>query len=437
MGGKVARSYTLTICCSAKDARPEMYHVQKPGVYSEEAWRATDSAIAIAAQEGVRLIIPFIDWWSYHGGVTEFAAFYGKTQWEFFTDPVVRRGFKDLITYALTRKNSFNGIAYKDDPTVMLWETGNEMADWNGFIPPDWTLDIAAHIKSVAPNQLVGDSSINHVTMLGPVNPTTHEPWGYNHTWKFDAMRNAGIMASPNIDVFSDHYYNAMGTNDWSGRAVNGSDIFAIRARKAYYIGEFGFAGQVTYTNLLNVVLTNKGISGALIWSLRGHSRWGGFYRHNELDSWFSYHLPGFAAQNGAFDLASNADEILTMNMIRTAAAQINGISNMIPFPIPDAPYMRNITKARPQLSWIGSAGATSYEVWRAEAQVGAEGKWVRIATGVSDAKIPGASLYTDATTSACTWYYYMARGVSESGPGFFSNAVPWWSGGCTRKLDL
>ncbi|KAJ3176482.1 hypothetical protein HDU87_005176 [Geranomyces variabilis] len=88
--------------------------------------------------------------------------------------------------------------------------------------------------------------------------------------------------------------------------------------------------------------------SKALTWSLRGHSR--------------------------------NADEILTMNIIRIAAAQINGIPEMIPFPIPDAPYMRNASDPT-QLSWIGSAGASSYE----------------------------------------DWYYYMARGISDSGPGFFS----------------
>ncbi|KAJ3166813.1 hypothetical protein HDU87_001900 [Geranomyces variabilis] len=134
-------------------------------------------------------------------------------------------------------------------------------------------------------------------------------------------MEAAGVMSSPNIDVFSDHYYNAMGTNDWLGRAVNGSDIFANRAQKVYYIGEFGFGGQVTCAHLLDQVVPNKQISGA-----------------------------------GPLDLASNADEIMTVKQFHTAAAQINGIAEMIPFPPPAAPYMKNITDAS-RLTWIGSAG--------------------------------------------------------------------------------
>ena len=62
----------------------------------------------------------------------------------------------------LTHVNQYTGVAYKDDPTIMAWETGNELGGWmlNGGAPPAaWTLEIAAYIKSLAPNQLVSDGT--------------------------------------------------------------------------------------------------------------------------------------------------------------------------------------------------------------------------------------------------------------------------------------
>ncbi|KAJ3011597.1 hypothetical protein HKX48_006755 [Thoreauomyces humboldtii] len=422
----VARSYVFTIAWNVTD--PENFHMKGLGDYNELVWARTDTAIALAAQQGVRLIIPIIDWWSYHGGVAEFAAYRGKAKWDFFTDGQLRNDFKSHITHCLNRVNTLTGVAYKDDPTIMMWEIGNELGEWNGIVPPDWTLDIAQHVKTTAPKQLVGDASINQMTVLGEFNPTTKQAWGYNHTRKFDVMAAAGILDSPYLDVISDHYYDAMGANDWMDRAADGSARVAQQHLKVYYIGEFGFEGEVVYRNLLNSMVKNPLIAGAAIWSLRGHSRFGGYYRHYERTSWFSYHLPGYQpgfSHSASFDLGSNSDELDTMRLMRSVNAQLAGLATPVPYPIPDQPQMLPIT-VPVELHWLGVPQAGSYEVWRDKGDAGQDGGWTLVAQGVTDALQAGAVLWTDnvAALTCGILYSYLVRAVSESGPGPFADPV-------------
>ncbi|KAI8584959.1 glycoside hydrolase superfamily [Geranomyces variabilis] len=422
-GGKVARSYTFTVCCVGNDTDPNNFHMSGIGQYSEAVWRSTDAAIALAGVEGVRLIIPFIDWWSYHGGVDEFAAFRGKQRWDFFTDQQLRQDFKTHISWVLERVNTVTGLKYKDDPTIMLWELGNELGDWNGMLPPDWILDIAQHVKTGAPKQLVGDGLINQLTMLGELNPETKAAWAYNHTWKWDLMVKSGIMASPNIDVFSDHYYNAQGANDWTTRAAAGVQYAINQFNKAFYVGEFGFEGPLTLGNMIDFVVDSGNVSGVALWSLRGHSRFGGFYKHYERNSWFSYHIPGFAASDEADGLCSNSDETTTMALMRKAAAKINGLEKPVAYPIPDQPYLFAPTGGpKPSFRWLGCAGVATYEVWRQSGSA----PWMKLADGVSDGKAAGSALFVDDLSNAVcgTKYRYIVRGSGETGPGPFSAAV-------------
>lgn len=46
-------------------------------------------------------------------------------------------------------------LTYANDPTILCWETGNELKD----APASWTSDITSYIKGLAPNQLVMDGS--------------------------------------------------------------------------------------------------------------------------------------------------------------------------------------------------------------------------------------------------------------------------------------
>ena len=67
-----------------------------------------------------------------------------------------------LLNYLLNRVNSVTGKRYGADPTILAWETGNELQySLRGNKPPpgDWTVEIARHLKSLAPRTLVLDGS--------------------------------------------------------------------------------------------------------------------------------------------------------------------------------------------------------------------------------------------------------------------------------------
>ena len=48
-----------------------------------------------------------------------------------------------------------DAVRWGADPTIPFWETGNELWD----APRAWTVQIAAHLRSLAPNALIGDGS--------------------------------------------------------------------------------------------------------------------------------------------------------------------------------------------------------------------------------------------------------------------------------------
>ena len=120
-----------------------------------------DYAIFRAGELGLRLIVPLTNEWNYcQGGIQDFLGWRGKSDLEgvddncvcnmdqhrqdaFYTDPEVVSDFKEYVSVILNHVNEYTGIAYKDDPTIMAWESGNELY----FPTYDWTLNLARYIK--------------------------------------------------------------------------------------------------------------------------------------------------------------------------------------------------------------------------------------------------------------------------------------------------
>lgn len=50
----------------------------------------------------------------------------GRYHDSFYRDPRIRAWHKAWISHLLNRVNMITGVAYKDDPTIMTWELGNE-----------------------------------------------------------------------------------------------------------------------------------------------------------------------------------------------------------------------------------------------------------------------------------------------------------------------
>ena len=84
MGGKVARIYVFSV--RKEGDTVEIFHVEGPGKFNEEAFKTFDKVLQIANEVGIRLIVPFVDNWWWWGGPKEYAAFRGRPKDAFWTD---------------------------------------------------------------------------------------------------------------------------------------------------------------------------------------------------------------------------------------------------------------------------------------------------------------------------------------------------------------
>jgi mannan endo-1,4-beta-mannosidase len=171
MGATVVRSHTLGI----STGNPLSFECALD-VWNHKALEPIDYAVSVARNLGLKLIVPLTDnWHYYHGGKHDFTQWFNVSESEFYTNEKVIAAFENYIFHLLNHTNQYTGIRYGDDPTVLAWETGNEIRP-----PVNWTARLSTYIKSIANNHLVlsGWPSVQ-----------------------------ADELPLPNVDLYSDHYY--------------------------------------------------------------------------------------------------------------------------------------------------------------------------------------------------------------------------------------
>ena len=380
MGGTVVRTYVLSVRREGSDMGEHVY-VRGPGDFNEEAFRTLDLAVEIAGRKGVRLIIPLVDNWKWQGGIGEYAAFRGKKPKDFWTDEQVIADFEETVRHMLGRVNTRTGVAYRDDPAILGWETGNELDS-----TPEWTRRIAALIKSLAPHHLVIDGYSMH------------------------GVRDESL-ADPNVDVITTHHYPE--TDDDYVKAILAARE-RTRGKKPYFVGEFGFVPVEQIEQVYDAVIEN-GVSGALLWSLRFHHRDGGFYWHFEPLGgrlYKAYHWPGFVSGQAY-------DERRVLELTRSMAFKIRGLP-LPPRTPPASPTLLPIDDVA-AISWQGSAGAQDYIVQRAPSQ---DGPWTTAANGVDDSAVQYRPLLNDETAEPGESYFYRVLARNSGGVSAPSNVA-------------
>lgn len=361
-GGTVVRTYVLSVV-RTNDAPGVPRHILGPGKFNEEGFRALDMALEVANQTGVRLIVPFVDNWSWWGGITEYAGFRGKPKDAFWTDRRVISDFKDTIAFMINRTNTLTGVPYRNDKAILCWETGNELQS-----PAEWTREIAAYIKTLDRNHPVMD--------------------GYHTT----ELREESLTM-PEVDIVTTHHYP--GGNKTFPELVR-ANWHRAKGKKPYIVGEFGFVATAQILETMDAVI-QTGASGALAWSLRPHNRDGGFYWHSEPaggNKYKAFHWPG--SQAGA-----DYDEIGFMASMQQKAFEIRGLS--VPAPqVPASPVLLPTTDAA-AISWQGSVGAASYVVERSD---GNAGPWITVAENVDETAVQYRPLFADSNVGSGRWFY-------------------------------
>lgn len=410
VGGRATRTFSLSVFSPDDNGMP--VYISGHRQYNEDAFRCLDLVIALSHEYDVRLIIPFIASQSFGGirGVDEFSALAGKPKGSFWTDEALKEDFKHFLRFILNRKNTVNGILYKDDPGILAWQLGNEFGsypgdrglnydEWSPLIL-DWSLEMAAFIKKEDPNHLIMEAG---------------------------GADREKLIADPNIDIISDHlyeYWNRMGGRQWQLSPIARESLKQCEGRKPLMIDEFGLGSTENLRELMQVIRETK-IVGGLLWSIRGHRRDGGWYYHNEGGTPVnSFHVPGFSA-------GFIYEETRLLDLLRTEAYLIRGIA---PPPVEKPSQAPVLMFQGNGFTWRGSTGAAYYTMERSDSP---KGPWKVIADGLEDSVLadvtkfehsPQAAeplvLYYDETRLAGKKYYYRIKGVNIAGSTAFSNIL-------------
>lgn len=210
-----------------------------------------DFLIAEAAKRHLRLILTFVDNWSFAGGAQQMQAWYGSRDETtfFFTDPRTMRDYMTWVKFVIERRNTITGRIYRDDPTIMAWELINEPQAPLDIRDP-WIVTMSRYVKTLDHNHLV----------------TTGE-----------ALPNGGDFRIPSVDFLTWHGYPIYDgvSPQRLNSIINQSCATAKTNGKPVLLEEFGFARSnrdpdqaQTYKMWLETLRNDPDCAGWLVWRL-------------------------------------------------------------------------------------------------------------------------------------------------------------------------
>lgn len=355
MGANVIRAHTLGISTGHPlSLEPDL------GYFNLKALDAIHYAIAEGKKRGIRFIVPLTDNWKhFHGGKHDFLEWRsrGLFQWQFYTNQQVRDDFKEYIRTLVNSVNPYTGLALYEEPAILAWETGNELDD----AEPLWTWDIASFLKNnLGVNSLVIDGS-RHFKQTG-----------------LNMLDPISVMI-PDTDIVTEHFYpiapEAVAINSRLARAMG----------KAYYVGEYGWKGDVVFQvehlrgmsrvrdftqgllpgfslGSFHAAIENSPVAGDTFWSLFGHGTEHGYVLHHGGDDPWSLRYPG----DNIFDRQLAQD-------LRSHAFRMRGLE-IPPHPVPGPPVITHVDSKLGHIQWRGTAGADKYTIERSD--VSYDGPW-------------------------------------------------------------
>ena len=233
-----------------------------PRVYDEATFKNLDYVIYKAGKEGIKLNLVLSNNWSDFGGVDQYLKWAGVWDHdEFFRNETIKGIYRDYITYVLNRVNSITGIAYKNDPAIIMWDLMNEPRCNDRAALYAWVDEMAGYIKSIDKNHLVTTGSEGQMAS------------DFIETHK-----------SKNIDVASFHLY----PESWGYSEQQADDYIKYHAlaaknslNKPVFLGEFGLRDRQkrneTYIRWYTLAEDYK-LNGMLFWILSGRQSDGSLY---------------------------------------------------------------------------------------------------------------------------------------------------------------
>ncbi|KDE08737.1 hypothetical protein MVLG_01191 [Microbotryum lychnidis-dioicae p1A1 Lamole] len=273
MGANTVRIGSCGTSLGFHDAiQPDLHHYA-----DDDGMDIHDYAIWAAGRYDLKVILTLTDNYDYyHGGKYTILRWLGEPTDDagarFFADERPIQVYLRYAKWVLGRVNRYNNIAYGEDPTVSIIETGNELGAYmgkEGYPPLNWTDRVAQRIKQLAPLALVMD--------------------GTDGIYNWSTKATAPGLLSPHIDIVTDHPY-PRDINLFRTQAQ-----LAKSANKVFLLGEMNWLPTgATNANLSDYleVLDKYPSVGVLVWSLFTHdSQCSEYVLHN--DSYSIYYPDG------------------------------------------------------------------------------------------------------------------------------------------------
>lgn len=381
MGANVVRSISL----GWDVGKPGSLLPSLGGAYNENAFLTMDYAINKAGELGLYLIIALMDDWDYYFGHKDF---FGADFWNNSAAIAAHRAY---VSQVLNRVNTYNGKAYKDDSTILAWQTGNELG-------ADYALQdaLAAYIKTIDTKHLVMDGARNMQT------PTQDR-----------------LVNSPHIDIVSCHFWPMSTDQLTTDLAV------ANLSNKVMFVDEYdwnGLYGAFDLATFLAALEAAGAVRGDMWWNLASH---------DDTKAWAystNYYIGVSRPTTSPTELMYGASNMDTnVALLRNHAYAMRGVSVPAYPALASAPVLSNVNTT---FTWRGVAGAKSYTIERSTTSESAG--FSTVATGLTDGYTtsnvgvtnPGGTWTDGAPVLGATSYYriYGLNGDDVAGP--VSNVV-------------
>ena len=147
-----------------------------PSEWNEAEFVFLDQVLAEAARDGLRVQLCLANWWRDTGGVTQYLRWAGisgadddkypfginnEKAMQFYSNETARRLYREHVEKIVMRRNSINGVIYRDDPTIFGFELLNEAQCLTGRWAERraWFAEMSAHLKSLDPDHPVSGAS--------------------------------------------------------------------------------------------------------------------------------------------------------------------------------------------------------------------------------------------------------------------------------------
>ena len=182
-----------------------VYQKGGAGNWYEPAFRSTDYALYCARKYNVRILFCLL---THTQGSQTYSAWAGIDEGNFWSNATCKQWYKNYVNHFLNRVNTYTGVKYMDDPYIFGWEPGNEVdlsSDSKGNAVSRGTLDswlweMAAYIKSIDVNHLVGSGIQGGYELRTNSNSATSK-WKVSHNNSaidFCSFHNYPLEANPN-----------------------------------------------------------------------------------------------------------------------------------------------------------------------------------------------------------------------------------------------